>query len=248
MNVLIVEDEAHTAGLLQDIIEQDPDFRVIQILESVSEAVQYLGRYQHNLDILFFDIQLADGQSFEIFRHVDVLLPVIFCTAYEAYPLEAIKNRGIEYILKPFRESEIHQALAKYKQLRASMQLRAPSLPEALPARSYQQSFLTQYRERSIVKCVDEIALFGVDVAGVFLLTFQGERFPLFKKMDYIEQVCDPRKFFRINRQLLVNRECILSFEPYFHRKVALQLRVKLPEPVIVSRLKVSAFKTWLEK
>ncbi|NJO02228.1 MAG: response regulator [Bacteroidia bacterium] len=91
MNVLIIEDESYTASLLQEIIEQDQDFIVIQKLESVVEAVQYLSKYQSNLDILFFDIQLADGQSFEIFKHVDVYVPIVFCTAYEEYPLQAIK-------------------------------------------------------------------------------------------------------------------------------------------------------------
>ena len=81
MNVLIVEDESHTALLLQEIIEQDSDFIVVEKLESVVESVQYLSKHQKNLDLLFFDIQLADGHSFEIFKHIDVVVPVIFCTA-----------------------------------------------------------------------------------------------------------------------------------------------------------------------
>ena len=96
MNVLIVEDESHTAALLKEIIEQDHNFMVIEKLESVEEAVNYLSKYQQNLDLLFFDIQLADGKSFEIFKHIDVVVPVIFCTAYDEYTLQAIKNNGID--------------------------------------------------------------------------------------------------------------------------------------------------------
>lgn len=249
MNVLIVEDESHTAALLQEMIEQDSEFMVTEKLESVIEAVEYLRKYQHNLDLLFLDIQLADGKSFEIFKHVDVVVPTIFCTAYDEYTLQAIKNNGIDYILKPFKEEEIHHALQKYKRLITSIQSKKPSPVHFQwePKKQYQQRFLTQYRDKSVVKQVEEIALFYVKNETVYLHTYSGEKLPLFKKMEYLEAVCDPAQFFRINRQMLINREAILSFEPYFNRKVILQLRVRLSEKAIVSRLKVSAFQKWLE-
>ena len=250
MNVLIVEDEAHTASLLQEIIEKDRDFIVTEKLESVVEAVQYLSKYQHNLDLLFFDIQLADGHSFEIFKHVDVVVPIVFCTAFDEYSLQAIKNNGIDYVLKPFEEAEIHKALQKYKRLVANLQPKGLS-PIHIPAQKekpYQQNFLTQFREKTIVKRVEEVALFSVEFENVFLYTFAGEKFPLFKKLEYLESVCDPEQFFRINRQMLVNRAAIFSFEPYFKRKIVLQLKVQLNDPAVVSRLKVSAFKDWLER
>jgi len=249
MNVLIVEDEPHTASLLQEIIEQDDDFIVTEKLESVAETVQYLSKYQKNLDLLFFDIQLADGQSFEIFKHVDVVAPIVFCTAYDEYTLQAIKNNGIDYVLKPFKEEEIHKALQKYKRLIATLQERnmAPVYFQPDKTKPYQQSFLTQYREKSLVKRVEEIALFHIKSETVYLYTFTGEKFSLFKKLDYIESVCDPNHFFRINRQMLVNREAVISFEPYFNRKIVLQLKIKTADKAIVSRLKVTSFKEWLE-
>ncbi|MEM6699258.1 MAG: response regulator [Bacteroidota bacterium] len=127
MNILIVEDEAHTAMLLQEIIEQDREFIVLEKTESIVETVQYLSKYQQNLDLLFFDIQLADGQSFEIFKHIDVVVPIIFCTAYDEYTLQAIKNNGIDYLLKPFKETEIHEALQKYKRLLNNLQVKHSS-------------------------------------------------------------------------------------------------------------------------
>lgn len=248
MNVLIVEDESHTASLLKEIIEQDSDFIILEKLESVVETVQYLSKYQHNIDLLFFDIQLADGQSFEIFKHIDVTVPVIFCTAFDDYTLHAIKNNGIDYVLKPFKEEEIHKALQKYKRLIANLQ--SKSLPPVYfqndNAKQYQQSFLAQFREKSIIKRVEEIALFAVESETVFLYTFSGERLPLFKKMEYIESVCDPAQFFRINRQMLVNRKAISSFEPYFNRKIILQLKLKAALKPVVSRLKVAPFKEWI--
>jgi DNA-binding LytR/AlgR family response regulator len=250
MNALIVEDEAHTASLLQEIIEQDDDFMVIEKLESIAEAVQYLSKYQKNLDILFFDIQLADGKSFEIFKHVDVTVPIVFCTAYDEYTLQAIKNNGIDYVLKPFKEEEIHGALQKYKRLVSSLQAKnaAPVIMQTLDDKKFQKSFLTQHREKSVIKKVEEIAAFTVEYENVYLYTFEGDKYPIFKKLEYVESVCDPGRFFRINRKVLVNREAIQSFEPYFNRKIILQLRVQLPEQAVVSRLKVSPFKEWLER
>ena len=250
MNVLIVEDEPHTASLLQEIIEQDADFIVVENLESIVDTVHYLGKYQKNLDLLFFDIQLADGRSFEVFNHIDVVVPVVFCTAYDGYTLQAIKNNGIDYVLKPFKEEEIHIALQKYKRLISNLQAKSwkPVYFQTDQPKLYQQRFLTEYREKSIVKHVDEIALFYLEYETVFLYTFSGEKFPLFKKLEYIESVCDPHQFFRINRQILVNRSAVVSFEPFFNRKIILQLKVKLADKFIVSRLKVSQFKEWLEK
>lgn len=250
MNVLIVEDESHTAALLQEIIEQDSDFIVLDRLESIVETVRYLSKYQQNVDLLFFDIQLADGQSFEIFKHIDVAVPIIFCTAYDEYTLQAIKNNGIDYLLKPFREVEIHGALQKYKRLINNLRTKAPSpIHFQLPEKPhYQQHFLTQFREKTVIKKVEEVALFHVVNDTVYLHTFKGGKFPLFKKLEYLESVCDPHSFYRINRQMLVNREAILSFEPYFNRKIILELNIQLPDKPIVSRLKVSAFKEWLER
>ena len=250
MNVLIVEDEWHTASLLQEIIEQDKDFIVTEKLESIAETVQYLSKYQNNLDLLFFDIQLADGQSFEIFKHIDVVVPIIFCTAYDEYTLQAIKNNGIDYLLKPFREEEIHSSLQKYKRLLTSLQAKSltPTHFRTDQTKRYQQSFLTQFREKSIVKRVEEVALFSIEFETVYLYTFTGEKLPLFKKMEYIESVCDPHQFFRINRQMLINRLAIVSFEPYFNRKIILELKIKLPDNAVVSRLKVTSFKEWLEQ
>lgn len=249
MNILIVEDESHTAQLLQEIIEEDSDFIVVGKLESVEEAVSYLGKHQQKLDLLFFDIQLADGHSFEIFKHVDVVVPVVFCTAFDEYTLPAIKNNGIDYILKPFKESEIHQALLKYKRLASNFNS-GPATPihfQQANEKSYQRSFLTQFRGKSIIKRVEEVALFFVEFETVYLYSLDEGRYPVLKKLEYIESVCDPAQFFRINRQMLINRAAILSFEPYFNRKIVLELTVELAEKAVVSRLKVSGFKEWLE-
>ncbi len=250
MNVVIVEDELHTALLLKEVVEQDTDFMVVETIESVVEAVEYLSEYQQNVDLLFFDIQLADGQSFEIFKHVDVVVPVVFCTAYDDYSLQAIKSNGIDYVLKPFKEEQIHTALQKYKQLIRNLKSRnqVPVEFTVDEPKQYQQNFLTQFREKSIVTKVEDVALFTVEHDTAYLYTTLGDKYPLFKKLEYIESVCNPDQFFRINRQMLVNRDAVSSFEPYFNRKIVLQLTIEPKESVVVSRLKVSPFKKWLER
>ena len=99
-----------------------------------------------------------------------------------------------------------------------------------------------------MVQAVNDVAVFAVEMETVYLYTLQGEKHPLYKKLEYIESVCDPARFFRINRQMLVNRQAVRSFEPYFNRKIILHLSIPLPEKAIVSRLKVSGFKEWLER
>ncbi|MHB0756218.1 LytR/AlgR family response regulator transcription factor [Polaribacter sp. M15] len=247
MNILIVEDELHTANLLKEIIEESGDFLVVKIVESIVDAVDYLVKHQQNLHLLFFDIELSDGLSFEIFNHVDIITPVVFCTAYDEYAMKAIKNNGIDYILKPFRNEEINSALEKYKTLQAN--LNTKKLVEFnKPAPSFQQNFLSQFKDKTIVFKVDEIACFSIQNEVTYLHAFNGKKSPVYKKIEYIESVCDPKQFFRINRQMLVNRAAINSYQPYFNRKIILNISAKVDEKPIVSRLKVSEFKKWLEQ
>ena len=246
MNVVIVEDEQHTALLLKQIIEKNPDFKVSHIIESVADAVAFFSSAPNAADLLFFDIQLADGKSFEIFRHVDITIPVIFCTAFDDYSLTAIQNNGINYILKPFREEEIQGALTKYIKLFRSAH--APgALHLSLPGTAaYQQTFLTHFRGRTLVKRVEDIALFAIENEVVYLYTYKGERFPVFKNMEYIQSVCNPHRFYRVNRKILVNRDAIVQIEPCENRKITLWLSITEPVGIIVSRLKVTEFKRWL--
>lgn len=252
MNVLIVEDEPHTARLLSDIIEQDTEFMVVRVIDSIVDTIAYLSRYHQNIDLIFMDINLSDGHSFEIFKHIDISIPVVFCTSYDEFTLQAIKNNGIDYILKPFQDKEIHNALNKYKQLVGTIRSKVIPAISATTATSqksaYQESFLTQQKEKSVVVYTKDIALFSLELETVYLYTFDKKRLPVFKNMDYIETVCNPHQFFRINRQMLVNRDNIVSIEPYFNRKVILHLKTEAETKAIVSRLKVAPLKAWIEK
>lgn len=248
MNVLLVEDEHHTAQMLQEIIESDNDFIVIKTLDSIAETVLYLAKYSHNIDLIFLDIHLSDGHSFEIFRHIDISIPIVFCTAYDEYALNAIKNNGIEYILKPFEDEEILNALHKFKQLAGRFKRQNFEIPaETHKMPIYQESFLARQKDRTIVVLTENIAMFAIEDDIVYLYTFDRKRYPVFKNIEYMASVCDPHIFFRINRQMLINRSAIITIQPYFNRKIILELKVKSENQPIVSRLKVSVFKEWLE-
>lgn len=251
MNILIVEDEPRTAKLLKEFIETaDENNTVLEICDSVESTVQFLRTNPLRLDLLFMDIQLADGSSFDIFRQVTITAPVIFCTAYEDHLLEAFKSNGIDYILKPFHEKDIDQAFKKLEQIRSSLLL-APTMParleQALAARQH-TSFLVKFREKMYPVAVRDVAAVALENEVVYLYTFNKDKHAVFRPIDEVEAALDPQVFFRINRQMILNRNAIHEMEPFFNRRVIVSLKVTTAEKPLVSRLKVSSFLEWVEK
>ncbi len=251
MNILIVEDEPRTARLLREfILAYDDSNSVLEICDSVESTVHFLQTTAHRIDLLFMDIRLADGNSFDIFQKVPIHIPVIFCTAYEDHLMEAFKSNGIDYILKPFHEKDIEQAFRKLDQIRQSLLL-APSLPfrieQALANRS-QSSFLVKFREKMYPVAVRDIAAVALENEVVYLYTFSKEKHAVFRPIDDIEAALDPQTFFRVNRQMILNRDAILEMEPFFNRRVIVTLKVPTADRPLVSRLKVTPFLEWVEK
>jgi two-component system response regulator LytT len=258
MNILIIEDEPRTAKLLKEfIVAIDDTHTVLGICDSVESTVQFLQTTSQRaeptpqrVDLLFMDIQLADGSSFDIFTKVSINIPVIFVTAYDDHLLEAFKSNGIDYILKPFHEKDIEQAFRKLDQIRSSLLL-APSLPariqQALANRT-QSSFLVKFREKMYPVAVRDIAAIALEKEVVYLYTYNKEKHAVFRPIDDIEAALDPQIFFRINRQMILNRDAILEMEPFFNRRVIVTLKVPTAERPLVSRLKVTPFLEWVEK
>lgn len=251
MNILLIEDEKKTALLLRDMIEAHPERLVVNVCQSIEESVAYLLKNQSKIDLIFMDIQLADGLSFEIFNQVQINIPVVFCTAFDDYTLKAFKNNGIDYILKPFKDEDVEQAFAKVDQLKANFS--ATAWDAAVFSRflhaepTLQTNFLVRYREKIIPLPVSDIAFVVLENEVVSLLNFSGEKYRMAKTLDQVEQAVSSKDFFRINRQMMVNRKAVKDIEPYFNRKVVVHLTVPFPEKAIVSRLKVSPFLEWME-
>jgi two-component system, LytTR family, response regulator LytT len=251
VNILIIEDEPRTARLLKEfILAVDDSHTVLEICDSVESTVQFLQTTTHRIDLLFMDIQLADGNSFDIFQKVSINIPVIFCTAYEDHLLEAFKSNGIDYILKPLHEKDIEQAFRKLDQIRSSLLL-APSLPariEQALANKTQSSFLVKFREKMYPVAVRDIAAVALENEVVYLYTFNKEKHAVFRPIDDIDAALDPQTFFRINRQMILNRDAILEMEPFFNRRVIVTLKIPTTQRPLVSRLKVTPFLEWIEK
>ena len=239
MNILIIEDEPGTARLLREFITAiDEDYKILAVCDSIEGTVALLTTTTHRVDLLFMDIQLADGNSFDIFRQVTITAPVIFCTAFDTHLLDAFKSNGIDYILKPFHEKDIEQAFNKLLQLRNSV-----SVPDRL-----QSSFLVKFREKMYPVAIKDVAVVALESEVVYLYTFNKEKHALFKTIDEVEATLDPQSFFRINRQMILHRDAIYEMEPFFNRRVIVNLKVPTTVRPLVSRLKVGPFLSWVEK
>ena len=251
MRVVIIEDEVLTAEDLKESIQQlDNTVEVVAVLKSVKEAVTY---FQQNdmPDLIFSDIQLGDGESFDIYRTVEVSAPVIFCTAYDEYALQAFKTNGIEYILKPFTNASIADAIRKYNNLRRQFSGAGIDNPANTIAETVQQhtskpaAILVYYKDKIVPVRLDSIVLFYIEKETLYLMTFDRQHYYLKKSLEDAEQLCG-NDFFRVNRQFLVNRKAIKDASHYVARKLSVNLSVPFKEVITISKEKAPQFLAWL--
>ena len=253
MKVLLIEDELPTALDLQAILQEtDPNIVIAGIDDSVEGAVQRLLNGPAP-DLIFMDIQLADGLSFDIFQEVRVECPVVFCTAFDEYALRAFQVNGVDYILKPFDRESVGRALNKVRNLQnffqqgpAGMDKLAELLQQLKP--SYKTSFLVGHRDKLLPIAVSDVAYFYIEHEITFLNTYEGKRYVVSHTLDELEHSLDPRQFYRANRQFLVNFRAVSEVEHYFARKLLLKLNASTKEPVVVSKAKASDFLSWMEQ
>jgi two-component system response regulator LytT len=258
MTVLILEDEAITAEELQHYVRDiDPSIEVVASLETIEDAVQFLTTHP-GPDLIFSDIQLADGLSFDVFDQVPVRCPVIFCTAFDEYAMQAFSANGIDYVLKPFDRKAIASSLSKFKSLQIYFQRDMPTpqqnineplqrlIDQLRPTR--RSSFLVNYKGKYYPIPVSEIAFFYTENEIVWLHKSSGEKYAIDHTLDELETMLDPARFYRANRQFIVRYDAIQEFEPYFNRKLAVRLSLATPEPVIISKAKAGDFMRWLEQ
>lgn len=243
MKVVIIEDEPLMAQDLAACIRAaEPSAEVVATLSSVREAISYF-RGGPAPDLIFSDIQLGDGLSFTIFGSNARTIPVIFCTAYDEYALDAFRAAGIDYILKPFSSKDISTAITKYRAFRGA----PPAYDEV--ARTFanrkQQSVLVFYKEKIVPVDTADIALFYLHHEVTWLLTFGKLQFVINKPLEELERTIAGR-FYRVNRQFLVNRRAIKDVSHYFGRKLLLNLTIPFEEKVTVGRLKTNDFLDWL--
>lgn len=250
MKIVIIEDEKLTAeDLAEVILKLQPDAQITMSLRSVKEAISYFENHA-SPDLIFSDIQLGDGLSFDIFKSVEVAAPIIFCTAYDEYALNAFRTNGIDYVLKPFTSLSIAQALNKYHSLRKGFAAERVSydhifdlFANKIPQKT--SSVLVTYKEKIIPVKMDHIALFCIQHEETSLLTFEGQTYAVNKKMEELERICG-NDFFRVNRQYLVNRKVIKNASHFFSRKLVVNLSIPFKETITISKEKTPQFLQWL--
>lgn len=254
MTIVIIEDEVHTAWDIENCIKTlRPDYQVLAVLDSIESSIEWFLGNPHP-DLVISDIQLGDGLAFGIFQKVELTCPVIFCTAYDEYAIQAFHSNGIDYILKPINETLFEASLQKLESIakrfapkynREILEMLLTSFQSKV--RKYKTSFLIHFRNQLLPIATDSILLFKVDhdTTGIFLR--DGRKFQLSKPLDAIESQVDPRRFYRANRQTLLAFEAIQRIEHYDDRKLLVTLDGVASEPVIVSKAKSASFLAWVE-
>ncbi|MCB0639417.1 MAG: response regulator transcription factor [Lewinella sp.] len=253
MRLLLIEDEQPAYRRLAQLLRDHwPAATIEPQLDTVTQAVAYL-RSEPAPDLVFMDIQLADGLSFQIFEQVDVKAPIIFTTAYDQYTLRAFKVHSIDYLLKPIDPEELKQALEKFTRIYGQ----SPAVPantsllDAL--RELQQP---KFRERFLIKvgasqlsylAVGEVAYFYSDQSMVFAKRHDGRQHHLETTLDQLEEQLDPTAFFRISRKAIIGPPAIDKIETYFNGRLLLLLKPAADFQVTVSRDRVNDFKKWLD-
>lgn len=252
MKVIIIEDEPRTAKELSTILENlDSSITVVQILNSVSTAIKWF-REHPAPDLIFSDIQLGDGLSFEIYKEVKLNVPIIFCTAFDEYALHAFESNSIDYLLKPLEEEMVERSILKFNRIREHYNSDAygSNLNKVLVQMdtNYKQSLLLHYREKIIPVKVKDIGYAYANAGVTTIHTLSEQDFSVTYTIDQFESMLNPQLFFRANRQFIVNRNAIEDLEHYFNRRLLLKLHCNTPTKIIVSRLKVNDFMLWLEQ
>ncbi|MGH1517731.1 LytR/AlgR family response regulator transcription factor [Chryseobacterium sp. JK1] len=251
MNIIIIEDEFRAAKALQSLISDlRPDSKILGTYDSIESSIEALSQ-DVKPDLIFMDIQLSDGLSFEIFKTVEITCPVVFCTAFDQYMLDAFKSKGVDYVLKPFSRQDIEEALKKVDELKKFFQKNElpdlESLIQKISQPEGKSNFLVFKNQKYTTIPVEDIAYFYIHNEITHLVTFSKEQFQLTPPLGQIAEQVSDKQFFRVNRQYLVNFKAIKEMEHYFQRKILVKLVIETPEKLLINKEKTHSFFTWLE-
>lgn len=254
MKILIVEDEELAAERLAQLVKEiEPGAEIYGPIDTVTATLSHLKQHR-DYDLILLDIQLADGKSFSIFEDFEVVTPVIFTTAYDEYALQAFELNSIDYLLKPVNREKLKSSLEKFRKLKEYYGEGNPNnqLYEMIrnlktPEKSaYKNRFLINKGDAMIPIKISEIASFYAEEKEVFLLTNDNKRFIIPHTIEELSENLDPKLFFRVNRQFIVSIEAIHKVHNYFNFKLKVELNADPKLEIIVSRPKVTAFKSWM--
>lgn len=259
MKILIVEDEDLAVKKIRKTLhEVDASADVVGVTDSITATVDWLESNPWP-DLILMDIELSDGQSFEIFSRIQVKSAVVFTTSYDEYALKAFKVNSIDYLLKPIQKEDLEAALEKYKKMKQiyasgggngsfNLDSLVKELQERLQPKEYRKRFLVKHGQKLVSIELDEIAYFFSDGRLNFFKTDDNRKFVVDYTMDELEDMLDPQRYFRISRAFYVSVKSISQIHDYFGNRLLLHLKPALDKEAIVSREKVADFKKWMGK
>lgn len=249
MKALIIEDEKSAVRNLKSLLKEiAPQLEIINVLDSVGETVSWF-ETNPSPDIVFMDIHLADGSSFEIFEYVQISCPIIFTTAYDEYAIRAFKVNSIDYLLKPIGVADLRLALEKFEKLH---RVSGPGEELAALIRSmqrhdrYKTHFLIPYKgDKLLPLAVSKVQYFCIVYGITKAVISENESYDLPYTLDELAESIDPEQFFRANRQYLISRHAVRDIDLWFNNRLSINLKVPTEEKILVSKLRVNEFKTW---
>ncbi len=247
IQALIVEDERLSADRLKNMInEVAPELQIAAILDSVESSLEWF-RDNSPPDLIFLDIQLNDGTGLDLLRESKTRCPVIFTTAYDDYAIKAFQYNSLDYLLKPVEEEDLKRAIAKFKEF--SNEHPRVDIPqvERIIARDFKKRFLVKLGDQYKPIDVTSIAYFTYENGLTYLITHDGERWPVDQSLEQVQEVLNPLDFYRVNRQTLISLKSIAEIHTYFNSRLLLKLLPDCPQEVIVARERVSHFKKWMD-
>ena len=251
MNILIIEDEQATARHTKKMLEEiDHGVNVLGILDSIESAVKWF-RSHAEPDLLLLDIHLADGLSFEIFKEVEIVCPVIFATAFDQYAIQAFRVNSVDYLLKPISKEALMEALKKFRKLslaNTASVIDYRKLAEMLSNKGPELIKRIMIRYGENIKAIDikDVAYFHTEEKNVFLTTFENKNYPVDFSLDELETKLDAIRWFRINRQFIISFESIEKMISYSKSRIKIALRPQCPSESISSTERSGDFKLWL--
>lgn len=251
LKIAIIEDEPISSAYLKNLISQTGiEHEIIQELDSVSEALAFFDK-KPDLDLIFMDIHLGDGTCFDILNTVGIEKPIIFCTTFDTYAVQAFKYNSIDYILKPAKLQDIEAALKKYWSFKKSDEdeyaMRMDKMMSSFVAPNYKKRFLIRKNHKLMLTDVSNIICFYSDEGNSYLVERSGGSHVVDYTLEKLEELLDPNSFFRINRKMMVSIEEIHSVEDYFNNRLKIKLQNRVPLDLVVSRNRVKHFKNWLK-
>ena len=259
MKVLIIEDEELAVKKLRKTLNAvDESAEVVGVADSIRTSVNWL-QSNPSPDLILMDIELCDGQSFEIFDKVDVKSTVIFTTSYDEFALKAFKVNSVDYLLKPVQKDDLQAAIDKYKKLKTlykdanespvlNIENLVKELQQKMQGKEYRKRFLVKQAQKLVSIETDQIAYFYSDGRLNFFKTFDNKKFVVDYTMDELEEMLDPEKYFRISRSFYVSINSVDQIHDYFGNRLILYLKPQVDKEALVSRERVSDFKKWLGK